>query len=453
MDAADRESVPGKNPAVSGGKSIEEKKSKREELGAGKMETGLEDYFIIKDQKKMRFGYTTGSCAAAAAKAAASMLFERKELPVVELLPPKGIRLWLEVLDISRKKDCVSCAIKKDGGDDPDVTSGLLVYATVRLCGRGEARALQQVFLHTKQMQGDCRQTELLQQEKPETAVVGITAGEGVGKITLPGLEQPVGAPAINKVPRRMITEAVQEICEKHGYCGGIEVCIRVPEGAQTAQKTFNPRLGIQGGISILGTSGIVEPMSEKALISSIEVEMKQKASGGKQYLLVAPGNYGLQYLSGHFPFAADEAVKCSNYVGQTIDFAVNMGLKGILFVAHIGKFIKVAGGIMNTHSRDADARMEILAANALRADVRTAKQILDAVTTDEGLAVLKQTPYWTDTMQLVAQHVEYYLNHRAQGQLIIGAVLYSNAMGELGRTTQAERLLENLIKERKTQL
>lgn len=134
-----------------------------------------------------------------------------------------------------------------------------------------------------------------------------------------PGLEQPVGAPAINKVPRRMITEAVQEICEKHGYCGGIEVCIRVPEGAQTAQKTFNPRLGIQGGISILGTSGIVEPMSEKALISSIEVEMKQKASGGKQYLLVAPGNYGLQYLSGHFPFAADEAVKCSNYVGQTL--------------------------------------------------------------------------------------------------------------------------------------
>lgn len=146
------------------------------------METGLEDYFIIKDQKKMRFGYTTGSCASAAAKAAASMLFERKELPVVELLPPKGIRLWLEVLDISRKKDCVSCAIKKDGGDDPDVTSGLLVYATVRLCSRGEARALQQVFLHTKQMQGDCRQTELLQQEKPETAVVGITAGEGVGK-------------------------------------------------------------------------------------------------------------------------------------------------------------------------------------------------------------------------------------------------------------------------------
>ena len=419
------------------------------------MKNGLEDYFIIKDQKKMRFGYTTGSCAAAAAKAAASMLFERKELPVVELLPPKGIRLWLEVLDITRERDRVSCAIKKDGGDDPDVTSGLLVYASVRLCDRGQARALQQVFLHTEQTDNDSGQAEALpQDEKPETAVVGITAGEGVGRITLPGLEQPVGAPAINKVPRRMITEAVQEICEKHGYCGGIEVCIRVPEGAKTAQKTFNPRLGIQGGISILGTSGIVEPMSEKALISSIEVEMKQKASGGRQYLLVAPGNYGLQYLSGHFPFAADEAVKCSNYVGQTIDFAVNMGLKGILFVAHIGKFIKVAGGIMNTHSRDADARMELLAASALRAgaDARTANQILDAVTTDEGLVILNQTPYWEDTMQIVTQKVEYYLNHRAQGQLTIGAVLYSNSMGELGRTAQAETLLENLIKERETQ-
>lgn len=419
------------------------------------MKNGLEDYFIIKDQKKMRFGYTTGSCAAAAAKAAASMLFEREELPVVELLPPKGIRLWLEVLDITRERDRVSCAIKKDGGDDPDVTSGLLVYASVRLCDRAQAGALQQVFLHTEQTDNDSGQADVLpQDEKTETAVVGITAGEGVGRITLPGLEQPVGAPAINQVPRRMITEAVQEICEKHGYCGGIEVCIRVPEGAKTAQKTFNPRLGIQGGISILGTSGIVEPMSEKALISSIEVEMKQKASGGRQYLLVAPGNYGLQYLSGHFPFAADEAVKCSNYVGQTIDFAVNMGLKGILFVAHIGKFIKVTGGIMNTHSRDADARMELLAASALRAgaDARTANQILDAVTTDEGLAILKQTPYWADTMQIVTQKVEYYLNHRAQGQLTIGAVLYSNAMGELGRTAQAETLLENLVKERETQ-
>ena len=403
------------------------------------MKNGLEHYFIIKDNKKMRFGYTTGSCAAAAAKAAATMLFEKEELPVVELLTPKGIRIWLEVLDVVRTDHTVSCAIRKDGGDDPDVTSGLLVYADVRLCEVKEAENLQQIFWHKAQ------------EHTQDRAVVGITAGEGIGIITLPGLEQPIGAPAINKVPRSMIEKEVQAVCEKYGYSGGVSVCIRVPEGADTAKKTFNPRLGIQGGISILGTSGIVEPMSEKALISSIEVEMKQKASSGKAYLLAAPGNYGLQYLSGHFPFEADEAVKCSNYVGQTIDFAVNLGLKGILFVAHIGKFIKVAGGIMNTHSRDADARMEILAACALRAgaDVETANAILDAVTTDEGLVILKQTPFWDGTMRVMTDKVEYYLNHRARGQLKMGAILYSNAMGELGRTTLVEELLENLLAER----
>lgn len=416
------------------------------------MKNGLEEYFVIKDNKKMRFGYTTGSCAAAAAKAAATMLFAKEELPVVELLTPKGIRIWLEVLDVKRGQDVVSCAIRKDGGDDPDVTNGLLVYAEVSLCEVEEAKKLRKVFAHVG---SECREKknsgEKQKHLEEKNAVVGITAGTGVGTITLPGLEQPIGAPAINKVPRSMIEKEVQAVCEKYGYFGGVSVCICVPEGADTAKRTFNPRLGILGGISILGTSGIVEPMSEKALISSIEVEMKQKASGGKQYLLIAPGNYGLQYLSGHFPFEAEKAVKCSNYVGQTIDFAVNMGLKGILFVAHIGKFIKVAGGIMNTHSRDADARMEIMAACALRAgaDAKTANQILAAVTTDEGLAILKQTPFWEKTLQIITEKVQYYLNHRAQGQLQIGAVLYSNAMGELGRTDRAEELLECLLAER----
>ncbi len=191
------------------------------------MKNGLEEYFVIKDNKKMRFGYTTGSCAAAAAKVAATMLFAKEELPVVELLTPKGIRIWLEVLDVKRGQDSVSCAIRKDGGDDPDVTSGLLVYADVCLCEMEEAEKLQQVFLHEKQENAERsaadgsekngREQNVNTEEFSvvEKAVVGITAGEGVGTITLPGLEQPIGAPAINKVPRRMITEAVQEICEK----------------------------------------------------------------------------------------------------------------------------------------------------------------------------------------------------------------------------------------------
>lgn len=399
------------------------------------MKNGLENYFVIKDNKKMRFGYTTGSSAAAAAKAAAEMLFSGKDVPVVELLTPKGITLYLEVLDAKGGQRTCSCAIQKDGGDDPDVTSGLRIYAKVTLCERQEAEAICQKFQQSEKS------------DLKAAASVGITAGEGVGIVTLPGLEQFIGAPAINRVPREMITKEVQAVCEKYHYTEGVEVCISVPNGAVVAEKTFNPRLGIKGGISILGTSGIVEPMSEQALISSIQVEMKQKSTGDRKYLLIAPGNYGLQYLSGNFTFEAEEAVKCSNYVGQTIDFAVNMGLKGVLFVAHIGKFIKVAGGIMNTHSREADARMEIMAACALRAgaDADTANRILVAVTTDEGLSILKETPYWAQTMQIITEKVEYYLNHRAQGRLEIGAVLYSNAHGELGRTSLVEQLLEQL--------
>lgn len=434
------------------------------------MKNGLENYFVIKDNKKMRFGYTTGSSAAAAAKAAAEMLFSGKDVPVVELLTPKGIMLYLEVLDPKCGERTCSCSIQKDGGDDPDVTSGLRIYAKVTLCERQKAEVICRKFQqNTKsalkdtpkgvaaaEVDGEKNRQQAWNEEcdndKKPVAVVGITAGEGVGIVTLPGLEQAIGAPAINRVPREMIIKEVQAVCEKYHYTEGVEVCISVPNGAVVAEKTFNPRLGIQGGISILGTSGIVEPMSEQALISSIQVEMKQKAAGDRQYLLIALGNYGLQYLSGNFPFEAEEAVKCSNYVGQTIDFAVNMGLKGVLFVAHIGKFIKVAGGIMNTHSREADARMEIMAACALRAgaDADTANRILAAVTTDEGLSILKETPYWAQTMQIIIEKVEYYLNHRAQGRLEIGAVLYSNAHGELGRTSLVEKLLVQLQEQKR---
>ena len=374
------------------------------------------EQFVYKNHKKLRYGYTTGSCAAAASKAAAAMLLSGKEISYVELHTPKGIDLRLEVLDISREDNAVSCAIQKDGGDDPDVTNGILIYAKVS-------------------------------REPADEAQIIIDGGIGVGRVTKPGLEQPVGAAAINKVPRQMIRENLEAVCEQYHYHGKLSVVISIPSGVELAAKTFNPRLGIVGGISVLGTSGIVEPMSEQALISSIQVEMKQKSAGDRKYLLIAPGNYGLQYLSGNFTFEAEEAVKCSNYVGQTIDFAVNMGLKGVLFVAHIGKFIKVAGGIMNTHSREADARMEIMAACALRAgaDADTANRILVAVTTDEGLSILKETPYWAQTMQIITEKVEYYLNHRAQGRLEIGAVLYSNAHGELGRTSLVEQLLEQL--------
>ena len=382
--------------------------------------TGLEDYYIIKNNRKMRFGYTTGSCAAAAAKGAAEILLGKQKIKEVPLMTPKGILLYLELLDIREEDGAVSCAVRKDAGDDPDTTDGILVFARVeKLKDSGESA-------------------------QPSILLDG---GEGVGRVTRPGLSQKVGEAAINPVPRTMILSAVRETAEKYQYKGKLKVIISVPGGEETARRTFNPRLGILGGISILGTSGIVEPMSEAALIESIRVEMAQKAAEGMEYLLVTPGNYGADYLKGHMDLPFEKNIKCSNYVGETIDMAVNMGIKGILFVSHIGKFVKVAAGIMNTHSHNADARMETLCACAIRAGagLDCAKEILDCGTTDEALAVLKRYGVLKESMGQMMLKIQFYLDHRSYEQILLGAVIFSNEYGYLGQTENAERLIGKL--------
>ena len=363
---------------------------------------GLEDYYSIKNNRKMRFGYTTGSCAAGAAKAAVSMLLKGGTEKTVELMTPKGILLNLEILHIEKGIGQVSCAVKKFAGDDPDVTDGIEVFVKA---------------------------------EKTNFSGIRIEGGKGVGRVTKRGLEQPVGSPAINQVPRSMILREAEEICSETDYEGGLLLTVSIPQGEEIAGRTFNPRLGIEGGISVLGTSGIVEPMSEAALIKSIEVEMRQKVENGAAYLLV------------DLPF--EENMKCSNYVGETLDMAVDMGVKGILFISHIGKFVKVAAGIMNTHSRCADARAEVLAANALRAGISLegAKEILDTITTDEALAVIRREGLLEPVMKEITDRVEYYLNHRAYDRLLLGAVLFSNEYGYLGETRHAGELAE-LLKE-----
>lgn len=374
------------------------------------MKNGLENQYIIKDNKKLRMGYTTGSCAAAASKAAALMLLAEEDIAYVSLMTPKGIKLHLEVLDIEKTTDSVSCAIEKDAGDDPDVTDKLWIYAKV---------------------------------SKREQTGIEITGGKGVGVVTKPGLEQQVGSPAINKVPRQMITEELEQVCRKSGYQGGLLVEISVPEGEKTAERTFNPRLGIMGGISILGTTGIVEPMSEAALLASIRVELKQQVQTGHKSLVITPGNYGREFLRENFPFDLEAAIKCSNFVGDTIDMAVELGVENILFVAHIGKFIKVAGGIMNTHSRNADARMEILCANTAvaGADADVLQKIMNAVTTEEGLRLLKKAGYLEQTMELVLKKIQFYLEKRSYGKCKIAVVMFSNEQGELGRTGNFEEV------------
>ena len=385
--------------------------------------TGLEESFVLYDHKKLRMGYTTGSCAAAAAKAGTRTLLTGVETEEIVLDTPKGIRLHLPVEDIHIQRDesgipvKVCCAVRKDGGDDIDATNGALIYAEVSCTGE---------------------------------AGVTIDGGEGVGRVTKPGLDQPVGNAAINHVPREMITKGVLEVCREQGYTGGISVIIRIPEGQRIAEKTFNPRLGIVGGISVLGTSGIVMPMSEKALIDTIRVEMKMRRENGGEYLVITPGNFGERFASEMPDLVRTHEMKCSNFVGETLDMAVDLGVKGILFISHIGKFIKVSGGIMNTHSHEADCRAELMAAAVLRAggSADLAREVLSTNTTEDALKILKQEGgdgLFDAAMKRITERIGFYLDARVQGRIETGAVIFSNVFGMLGKTENVPDLVEKL--------
>lgn len=396
--------------------------------------TGLEDKYIIKNNKRLRYGYTTGSCAAGATRGAARMLLSGEALSEVELQTPKGITLNLQLHDITKGENYVSCAVQKDAGDDPDTTNGILVYAKVEKVSAEAAKNIidnqntdsKKVIIHSS---------------------IILDGGVGVGRVTKPGLSQKVGEAAINPVPKAMILREAEEAAQEYDYEGYLKITISVPEGEEISKKTFNPRLGIMGGISILGTSGIVEPMSERALIASIQVEMKQHFCQGENYILVTPGNYGADYLREHMTIPFENNIKCSNYVGETIDMAIDMGVKGILFVAHIGKFVKVAAGIMNTHSHCADGRMEVLCASAIRAGgtLECAREILEAGTTDEALAVIDRYGILEETMAIVMEKIQFYLDHRSYEQILLGAVVFSNVYGLLGQTRDALKLMETI--------
>lgn len=369
---------------------------------------------VWKNQKQLRTGYTTGSCAAAAAKAAARMLLTGEEIRQVSLLTPKGVMLYLDIENIQFGKDSVSCAVQKDSGDDPDVTNGVYVFAEV------------------KKIAG----TEIL-----------LDGGEGVGRVTRKGLEQEIGAAAINKVPRQMIREAVEEQCRKYHYCGGMSVLISIPEGAALAGRTFNPRLGIEGGISVLGTTGIVEPMSEKALIDTIYIEMKMLRENGIRQCYIVPGNYGMDFLCKTLGFQEKLSVKCSNYIGETLDMAVRLDMEGLLLIGHIGKLIKLAGGVMNTHSRQADCRMEILTAHAAcaGADAGICRNLMECITTTEALDILRTEGILESVMESVTDKITAYLRQRAGSSLRVEVVMFSLEDGILGMSEGAVKIQEEI--------
>lgn len=373
-------------------------------------------------KKELRKGFTTGSCGAAAAKAALYMLLTGSVKDEIEIITPGGTVFRTEVKDIFREGNRVRCAVVKDGGDDPDVTTGLHVTAEVRAEERGDG-ALE----------------------------IQIEGGPGVGRVTLPGLDQPVGNAAINRVPRQMIEKELSEVAEILDFRGRIRVILSVPGGEAAAERTFNPRLGIEGGISILGTTGIVEPMSTRAILDTIRVELNQRKALGDRIAAVSPGNYGLNFMKETYGYDLNRSVKCSNYVGDTVDMVREMDFRGMLLTGHIGKLIKVSGGIMNTHSKEGDARMELLAAGVIRAggSMDTLRGILNCRVTEEALGIIQaESPALLRTsMESVMDRILYYLRKRAGEELPVECILYSNEFGLLAASPGAMDMLEKLRK------
>ena len=395
---------------------------------------------MAEKESTVRFGFTTGSCAAAAAKAATYMLLTGKLKDEITIETPKGIPYHAQIEEITRLEDLVRCAVIKDGGSDPDVTTGCHVFAEVTY--EPAAHKFEEKGVNDGASPAGSEAVEV------QAAWIIIDGGEGVGRVTLPGLDQPVGNAAINHVPREMIEKEVLEVCGICDYHGGLRVTISVPEGKELAEKTFNPRLGIVGGISILGTSGIVEPMSSKALLETIRVELGQKRALGQTIVAVSPGNYGLDFMKQTYDYDLDKSVKCSNFIGDTIDMAKELGFSGMLLTGHIGKLIKVSGGIMNTHSKEGDCRMELLAAAGLKAgcDADVARAVLETAVTEEGIRILKEAGCSEKAMEYVMERILFFLRKRGGEGFQIECMTYCNQYGLLAKSDGAEDMLSVLM-------
>lgn len=338
----------------------------------------LDREYVYFKGKKLRYGYTTGSSATAATKAALMYLLDdsKHDIPEVTIKLPSGNPLTISVNSLEKKENSILASVIKDGGDDPDVTHGLEIYSKVSL--RNDSK-------------------------------INIFGGIGVGKVTKKGLPIAPGNSAINPVPLKMIRETVEEMLPE-GL--GADVEIFVPKGEETAKKTLNAKLGIIGGISILGTTGIVKPMSEESWKASLAIELKmalENAGNGEAIFLF--GNRGKQYLSDNFEDNTSQAIVISNFVGYMFDRACEFEAKKIYFIGELGKFVKVAGGIFHTHSRVSDAKMEILTANALLVGESTEnmKKIMASNTTEEATKYIEKTEVYNLLAEKAKQKCEEY--------------------------------------------
>jgi len=367
---------------------------------------------LVRDGKELKYGYTTGTCATGAALAAVMLLENGNAPAAVTVTTPKGWPVIMEVLQPHRGSDWAETTIRKDAGDDPDVTHQHLITARVQRNSSGQ---------------------------------VVFKGGTGVGTVTKPGLQIPVGEPAINPVPRKMIEEALKPFMkDSFGYT----VTISVPEGEQLALKTFNPRLGIVGGISIIGTSGIVEPMSEEALKESLAIDLNMKKAAGHTRIVMTPGNYGRD-LGLTLGIPEEIVVKTSNFAGYMLDRAAEMGFKEILWVGHLGKLVKIAAGIFQTHSSIADGRLETLAAwaGSEGASQELIQGILHSNTTEEAVSLLYQADM-APVFAIIARRVSERSRERVRGEISVGTILFTLEKGVIGMDDNGKGLLEAITNE-----
>ena len=411
------------------------------------------DTFVYKDHKKLRCGYTTGTCAALAAQGAVRFLLTGSWKETEEIMTPKGILVAVSLEEKSSGDGWAECAVRKDAGDDYDVTNGILVYARAEKEPPG-----------LRLEDGSQQEKEKPDQQNAEYSetLIEIDGGIGIGRVTKPGLDQPVGAAAINSVPRKMIRDAVYALLEEAGEFLPVSITISVPAGVEAAKKTFNPVLGIEGGISVLGTSGIVDPMSEEALVETIRTHLNVLRAEGRKWVIAVPGNMGAGFLKGYLTeqnktsVGSMEAfmnslVTMSNFVGRTIDITAELGFSGILIAGHMGKLVKIGNGIMNTHSREADGRMDTMLSCALSAgteDLELLRKIQGSNTTDEVMDHLKQAGILDDTIKVFLKRAAWHLAHRSRAEVKTGMIVFGTKGEYLGETEDADMIFKKALEE-----
>lgn len=397
-------------------------------------QAGSMELYRYRNQKKMRRGLSTGTCAAAAAKAAMEKLVRDRFETKVFVRLPGGEQAFL---DVSKASDGSFFTIK-DGGDDPDATSGLEIHV----------RAARMDF---PPLEDDLNRLHMF--HDPEDPRLYLTGGPGVGMVTRKGLEQDIGMYAINQVPRRMIFSSAKEVLDaaEIGYADRFLLTVSVPGGETAALKTFNPKLGIINGISILGTSGVVEPMSEQSIVDTIEVEIRQQLANGSRSMIFVPGNMGARYVEHDvLPRLGGlrlPIIQISNYVGDALDLAVSYELENVLLVGNIGKFIKLAAGIMNTHSHTADARWEIMVSHAALQGVETPrlKELRQCITTEEMLTKLLEWGSLEPVVRSLLSEIDRHLSARLGDRVPFGLKMYSERYGLLGETPGTGKILKAL--------